>query len=482
MGLMSAEQYVESLRDGREVWFRGERVPDVTTHPVIGKAVAHASIDYAMAEDPQYRDLAVVREDGREYSRYYKIPRNCDDLLQRARLIEAATAAADTLVLLIKEIGSDALFALLTVTAEMEHRDYHDRVRVFYEHCRDGDLAVAVAQTDVKGDRVKRPAQQADPDLYLRVVARRPDGVVVRGMKIHTSVSPNAHEIIVLPTRAMADDEGDWSIAFALPVNTPGLRLLASPFGDGPMPPGERPIASKHKMMETLTVFDDVFVPNERIFLNGETRDAGKLALTFVEYHRFTAVSYKLPLVDALGGAAAVIADFNGILGAGHVREKFVQLITYAETLRALIEKAAERCVPKANDQVAPDPMTVNIAKSHFAHGYHQAVQHVQDLAGGILVTGPGDEDWQNEEWRPLLCKYLVGRAGVGAEERIRMINFIRDLTASDYGAYQEVLAIHAEGSLEAEKMQIVRAFNENGSAQRVIQLASRMAGLRAGS
>lgn len=477
MPLMTPAQYLASLQDGREVWFRGRRVDDVMAHATLAKAAKHAAIDYAMAEDPAFRALAVVEDEGEPYSRYYKIPQNADDLLKRSALIEAATAEGDTLVLLIKEIGTDALFALLAVTAEMEG-PFHERVRRYYEHCRDNDFAVCVGQSDVKGDRVKRPSQQADPDVYLRVVERRDDGVVVRGMKIHTSVSTNSNEIIVLPTRAMGPEEQDWSIAFGIPINTPGLRLISSPFGDGPAQPGEHPITSKHKMMETLTLFDDVFVPNDRIFLDGQTQEAGTLALTFVEYHRFTAVSYKLPLVDALGGAGAVAADYNGIIGAGHVREKFVKLIAYAETLRALTEKAAERCVAKPNGQVAPDPMTTNLAKSHFAHGYHEAVQHVQELAGGILVTGPGDEDWESEELRPFLNKYLVGRDGVSAVDRMKMLNFIRDLTSSDYGGYQEVLAIHAEGSLEAEKMQIFRAFNENGGARRVTRLAARMAGL----
>ena len=478
MPLMSPAQYLESLKDGREVWYRGQRIDDITTHPVMGKAARHAAIDYSVAEDPEHEALAVVEENGLRYSRYYKIPTSTEDLLKRSALIEICTSEGDTLVTLIKEIGTDAIFALLAVTAEMDDPIYHERVQAFYEHCRDNDFAVAVAQSDTKGDRVKRPSEQADPDVYLRVVERRDDGVVVRGMKLHTSISTNAHEVIVLPTRAMGESEGDWSIAFALPINTPGLKLLASPFGDGPDEPGEHPITSKHKMMETMTVFDDVFVPNDRIFLNGETDEAGTLALTFVEYHRFTAVSYKLPLVDALGGCAAVIADYNGIIGAGHVREKFVELISYAEILRALTEKAAERCIPKPNGQVAPDPLTVNIAKSHFAHGYHRAVQHVQELAGGLLVTGPGDEDWESEEIRPFLTKYLVGRDGVSAEQRMKMMNFIRDLTSSDYGGYQEVLAIHAEGSLEAEKLQIFRAFNQGGGARRVVGLASRMAGL----
>ena len=476
MALRTPADYAASLRDDREVWFRGARVPDVTLHPIIGKAVEHAKIDFLMAEEEAYRHLAVIEEDGRKYSRYYKIPQNAEDLLLRSRLIESATAEGKTLVVLIKEIGTDALFALLAVTAQMQDPVYHERVRSFYKYCRDNDLALATAQTDVKGDRVKRPSEQADPDLYLRVVNRRTDGIVVRGAKIHTSVTPNVNEVIVLPTRAMGPQEKDWSVAFAIPVNTPGVRLLTSPFGDGAFRPGERPISAHHKMMETMTVFDDVFIPNERIFLDGQTSQAGALALTFVEYHRFTAISYKLPLVDAIVGAAITIADYNGILKASHVREKLIQLIAYAETLRALTQKAAERCVAKANGQVAPDPMTVNIAKSHFAHGYHEAVQHLQELAGGILVTGPGDEDWTTDTTRRYLEKYLVGRDGVTAVQRMAMMNFIRDLTASDFGAYQEVLAIHAEGSLEAEKMQIIRSFQENGGADRVMAMVRQMA------
>ena len=315
MGLRTAAEYVESLKDGREVWYRGQRVDDVTVHPTISKAVKHACIDYEMAESDRYRELATYEEDGERHSAYYRIPRTTEDLLNRSALIEAATAEGDTLVVLIKEIGTDALFALLAVTAEFEDQRYFERARAYYEYCRANDLSLAVAQTDVKGDRIKRPSQQSDPDMYLRVVERRDDGIVVRGAKAHTSVVTNTNEVIVLPTRAMGADEGDWSIAFALPVDTPGLRLIASPFGDNASHPGERPISAVRKMMETVTVFEDVFVPNDRIFLDGDTQAAGQLALTFVEYHRFTAVSYKLPLIDALGGCAALAADYNGIIG-----------------------------------------------------------------------------------------------------------------------------------------------------------------------
>ncbi|HEY8449839.1 MAG TPA: 4-hydroxyphenylacetate 3-hydroxylase N-terminal domain-containing protein [Bacillota bacterium] len=477
MPLRTAEEYQASLRDGRVVYYRGQRVDDVTTHPVIGKAVRHAAIDYELAEDPETRELATVidPESGERISRYYAIPRTADDLLARSRLIETSTARGGTLVVLIKEIGTDALFALHILSAEMDAKfgtSYRPRVEAFYRYCRDHDLAVAVAQTDVKGDRSGGPREQAHPDYYLRIVERRPDGIVVRGAKAHTSVTPNANEIIVLPTRAMRPGDEDYAVAFAVPANAPGLKMIASPYGGFPKNDHEHPVSARHKMMETLTIFDDVFVPNERVFLCGETEFAGPLALGFVAFHRFTAVSYKLPLLDAFVGAAALMAQYNGIERAGHVREKLIRLITYAETVRGLIHRAAERPQLRAGIAV-PDPLLTNMAKYTFAHGFHEALRDVQDIAGGLLVTGPAAEDWDNPETAPYLERYL-GTGRVDAQNRMRLMNLISDLTASDFGGYQAVLAVHAEGSLEAEKLQIYRAY-DFGPA---IAYAKRLAGI----
>lgn len=483
MPLRTPEQYRQSLRDGRSVYFRGRLVPDVTSHPTIGIAVRHAAIDYEMAEDERYRDLAAVAYEDREgvYSRYYKLPRSSQDLLDRSRLIETATALGNTLVILIKEIGTDALFGLHLVASQMDQKlgtTYLPRVRAFYEYCRDNDLALAVAQTDVKGDRSKGPSEQDRPDYYVRIVDRRADGIVVSGAKVHTSVSPNANELIVLPTRAMSEADSDYAVAFATPIDTPGLKLICSPFGahDEQRSEFDFPITADHKMMETLTVFDNVFIPNERVFLAGEWQYAGALALGFVEFHRFTAISYKLPLVDALVGAAQLIAEYNGIGRAAHVRDKLIRLISYAETLRGLTHHAALRARVGPLGIAVPDQLTVNMAKYHFAHNYHEAVQHVQDIAGGLLVTGPGLEDVESEETGRYIERYFGGKPGVSSRERLRTINFIKDLTSSDYGGYQEVLAIHAEGSLEAEKLMIARSYD----SRRTINLVKQMAGLEA--
>jgi 4-hydroxybutyryl-CoA dehydratase/vinylacetyl-CoA-Delta-isomerase len=462
MPLRTVEDYKASLRDGRTVYYRGQRVPDVTTHPVLGVAVEHAAIDFALGEDG---DLAVCKDaaTGQEYSRYFKLPQNSQDLLDRSRLIEETTRRGKTLVTLVKEIGTDCLFALHMVADHMDKSlgtQYLPKVRTFYEYCRDHDLAMSVAQTDVKGDRGKGAADQEHPDYYVRIVEERPDGIVVRGAKVHTSVTPNANELFVIPTRQLTEADKDYAVAFAIPVNTPGLKLICSGYGGEPGSAFDRPISAEHRMMETLTVFDDVFVPNDRIFLKGEWQYAGPLARTFVEFHRFTAVSYKLPLVDVFVGAAHLMADLNGIERASHVREKLTWLITYAETLRSLTRMAALDCIMQPPGFAVPHTRTVNMAKLHFADNYHRALQHVQDLTGGLLVTGPSEADWANHETRMYLERYLGAKTGVSAADRLRAINMVSDLTTGDFGGYQAVLAIHAEGSIEAEKITILREYD----------------------
>lgn len=456
--LRTPEAYWQGLRDGRKVYYRGARVEDVTAHPQLGLGARHTALDFQLAEDPRYRDLLVVTDEaGAPISRYFHIPRNGDDLLKRNELIETVTWVGNSFVPLVKEIGTDALFALMIVGASVDRAagtPYLGRVREFFRHCRDGDLTMAVAQTDVKGDRSLRPHEQPHPDTYVHVVERRRDGIVVRGAKAHTTNAVFADEIIVLPTRAMEGGDADYAVAFAVPARTKGLSFITSPRGFAATSTFDNPLSARYKTVESLTVFDDVFVPMERVFLLGEWQAAGTLAKTFVEFHRFTAVSYKPPLLELLVGAAALMAEYNGIARAGHVRDKLVQLIMYLETVRGLTKAAAT--TPQLKDGIAvPNVTYTNAAKYYFAAHYHDAVRAVQDIAGGIVVTGPVEEDWNNPLTRPAMERYLVG-AGIDAEARLRAINLVRDLTASDLGGYLEVLAIHAEGSLEAQKLTIL--------------------------
>jgi 4-hydroxybutyryl-CoA dehydratase/vinylacetyl-CoA-Delta-isomerase len=462
MALRTAQEYRDSLRDGRSVFFRGQKVADVTEHPLIRVAVEHAALEYTMPHDPRFRALAAVEENGEVYNRCYKIPRNGEDLLKRSELIAAITREGATYPVLIKEIGTEALFTLHMIADQLAARgkpQYLERVQRYYRYCRDNDLALSVAQTDVKGDRALGPGAQEHPDYYVHRVEERPDGIVVRGAKVHTSLTTNANELIVLPTRVMRPGDEPYAVCFALPLNTPGLKLIASPHGSEPKNRIEHPISARRKMMETLTVFDDVFIPHERVFLNGEVDLAGPIAINFVRFHRFTAVSYKLPLLELLAGAGWAIAEANGIGGAGHVRDKLTQLAAYHSIALGLLQRAAAACTIEHGIAV-PNTLLVNVAKYHFAHNYHHAVQLVQDLAGGLLVTAPGAEDLSSEATREYIKRFLGGRKGVSAEQRLRLIYLISDMTASDYGGYQEVLAVHAEGGFEAEKLQTLREYD----------------------
>ena len=479
MGLRSAEEYKEGLRDGREVFFKGEKVQDVTAHPDIGVGVEHVSLDFKLAHDPEHSDLMTYKipETGELISRYFKIPRDAEDLLNRREMIERSTRLSGGVVLLIKEIGTDALFALSVIAKEMDEKlgtDYSERVRSYHEHCEDNDLSLAVAQTDVKGDRSLIPSQQSHPDYYVRVVERKDEGIIVRGAKAHTTCAPYVDEIIVIPTRNMSQEDKDYAIAFAVPANAKGLKMVASSFGATSSSAFHDPVSFSHRLTESLTIFDDVFVPWDRVFMNGDWQFAGALATAFVKFHRFTAISYKPPLGDLFIGAAALIAEYNGVDRASHIREKIMRLINFTETIRAL-SKAAAVDHKIIGDKIAvPDPIVTNIAKFRFAGEYHQAVSWVQDIAGGLLVTGPSEEDMNNPQTKSYIDKYLGGKEGVSTEDRLKAFNLIRDLTASDFGGYGEILAIHAEGSLEAQKITIYREYD----IERCVKLAKEAANI----
>lgn len=467
MAIRTREEYLKGLRDGRRVHYRGRLLDDVLEEPDLRLAAERSAIAFDLQHDPELRDLTVDTSDGDVASAMFSIPRSVEDLRQRARLVELGSEMGGC-TLLLKEIGTDALFALLSV---LEGQAL-ERATAYYETCRSGDLAMAVAQTDVKGDRSRPPHGQADPDLYVRVVDEDADHLVIRGAKTHTSFTPYVDELVVMPTRAMGPDDRDYAVSFAVPVDTPNLHLYASPYLGGAKNGFEHPVSSRYSLSETLTVFDDVVVPKERVFLNREPELAGPLALAFVNNHRFTAVTYKLPLTNLIVGAAHLVAEANGITRAGHVRDKLAHLVRWSETVRGLAEVAAARSTANAAGIQVPEPLSVNMAKFEFAHGYHDAIAHLIDLSGGLLVTGPGEADWEDPETRAVLEKYYAG--AVPAEQRLRILQLVSDLTARDFGGYQSVVATHAEGSLEAEKLQLLRSY----SPERAVGLARRLAGL----
>jgi 4-hydroxybutyryl-CoA dehydratase/vinylacetyl-CoA-Delta-isomerase len=457
MGLRTAEEFRESLRDGRRVYIYGEPVEDVTTHPILKINTETAAGDFVLAhmEDPEIHDLFVVPhpQTGEPMSRYFDTPKTADDLEKRLRMIGTSIRVTGGLPF-GKDIGTDAMNAIMTTAQQMGKPEYAERAGNYLEHLRKNDLNLCGAITDVKGDRGKRPSQQEHPDYYLHVVDRNKDGIVVKGAKIHITGAAVANELLIVPTRQMREDEADYAVAFAVPANAPGITFICRP-GRGERTPAEFPSARPVRgLVEAMIIFDNVFVPWERVFMCGEWEHSMLMAYTFATYHRFTAVSYKIPAVELLAGCAVAMAEMNGIERASHVRTKLVELAGYVETLKALAMAAVKSPVMYGEIAV-PSPLITNMAKLHFASHYHEMIKLVQDIAGGIITTSPTYLDWMNEDLHGYLEHYLGGSPKYTTEERMRMIAQTHQTVASAESAYMEVVTVHGEGSMEAQRMMI---------------------------
>ncbi|MFQ5997961.1 MAG: 4-hydroxyphenylacetate 3-hydroxylase family protein [Candidatus Bathyarchaeia archaeon] len=465
MVLRTSEEFKESLRDGRELYILGERVQDITAHPILCITVAHSASIFDIAEEPAVRELftCLSPDSGQTISRYFETPRSKEDLLRRNLLIEECTRRCRSTFNIVKTVGTDALFALQTIASRMDMEvgtEYLQNVKKFHNHCQESDLTIALAQTDVKGDRSLRPHEESDPDVYVRIVAKSEEGIVVRGAKAHTTAAPVSNEIIVIPTRAMSEKDADYALAFAIPTATPGLKMIARPTGSVAQSSFDFPISRHNIETETVTIFDDVFVPWQRVFMCGEWKYAGALATMFANFHRFTAISYKPPLGDLFVGAAQLIAEYNGVARASHIREKVARLIEYTEMTRACAKVAALDCQLHPSGIAVPNVVMTNVGKFHFASQFHEAVKLLQDIAGGLVITAPSERDLLNPATSAYVDKYLAGVKGTSTSDRLKIFNLIRDLTASDFGGYNLVVSLHGEGSMEAQLISMYRDYN----------------------
>ena len=455
MGLITPEEYKKSLKDGRVVYYEGGKVEDVTAHPALKVCVETAALDYQMAETKEYEDLAVVKhpKTGEPISRYYYTPQNGEDLLKRHELMVTATRLGGSVIPFIHDIGADTLNAVSITAKMMGKPEYMERAENYRYHLQKNDLSAASAVTDVKGDRMERPSspKQSHPDFYVRVVDKDNKGITVRGAKAHITASAYTKELFVIPCRNMTEADKDYAVAFAIPVNTKGIKQICHPitWRLGALEfPTEFPIRNH---TDSLIIFDDVFVPWDRVFLCGEWQHAMALVYHFAYLHRHTAASYRIPVSEAMLGAAQAIAEYNGIDRIPHIREKITNLIIYVDTLKSLARASCMDYVTHEGIPI-PNPVISNIAKYHFAENIHSCIKAIEDIAGGLLITVPTYKDFQNPETKGYIEKYLGGKKGISTEARLRMLQLIRRRLAT---FETEVLALHAEGSLQAQRMTI---------------------------
>lgn len=458
MAIRTPQEYVESLKDDRVVYCLGERVRDVTQHPILRICIDWMAMDYVVENDPRYQGLVTEKNEQGELVPFVFMPQtNAKDLLRLREVVQLWARICYGKPSGAKFVGKDGLNALTVVTPRIDKQfgtNYAERVEEYRKYLEKTDPTVALGMTDVKGDRSLRPSkQQPHQDYYVRIVDEASDGIVVRGAKAHISQSPLSNEILVLPCRAMREEDKDYAVAFAIPANTKGITYISSePEIKEPGNFFDYPLSASIYLEDALIVFNDVFIPNERVFMKKEWPFAGDMAYMFGNFHRLSAETYKAVELELVVGTAALMAEYNGIERASHVQDKLTWLTMYAEAVEILGRAACEHCVSEPDsDLVYPNPMHANIAKFFFADNWHQATKYSQDIAGGIVATVPSSKDFFNPETHDMIEKYLGGKDGIPTEHRLRLIKLIRDLTSS----YEDVLTLHAEGSLAAQRLSI---------------------------
>ena len=483
MALKTSKEYVESLaKMERNIWFQGKRIEDPIHHPLLVPSRKCLEETYDMALMPEYEDLmtATSQFTGHKINRFNHIYATKEDLNKKVkmqRLMGQRTGSCFQRCVIM-----DMANAFYPTTYEIDEKygtKYFERFKEFIIKCQDEDLIVAGALTDPKGDRsAKIGGEEQDKDLYLHVVERREDGVVVNGAKCHLTGITNAHEVVCLPTQAMRPGQEDYAIAFHIPLDAPGITMIVGRQScdtrkleeDADIDLGN----AQYGGVEALTVFDHVFVPNENIFLNGEVEFAGMLVELFAGGHRNSYGGCKSGVGDVAIGAASLIAQYNGTEKASHVKDKLVEMTQLNEQLYCCgIASAAEAWQTKAGNYMV-DLLLANVCKLNVTRYPYEIVRLMEDIAGGIMVTAPSEADLKSPEVGKYVEKYLVGR-GVSAEDRLRCLRLCENLALGTAAVGYRTESRHGAGSPQAQKVMITR----QGNFEMKKQLAKRIAGIK---
>jgi 4-hydroxyphenylacetate 3-monooxygenase/4-hydroxybutyryl-CoA dehydratase/vinylacetyl-CoA-Delta-isomerase len=458
--MRTAEEYLAKLRGmRRNVHYRGELVD--RDHPDIMPGIRVISETFKV-DDPALKGLAAATSHltGETVNRFCHIHCTTDDLLAKQKLTRLLCRRTGGCIQ--RCMGIDALNALSVVTKLAQDAtdiDYHERFNRYLRYFQENDLVGNAAQTDVKGDRSKRPSEQADPDLYVRVVERGRDGIVVRGAKAHNTIGPYCDEIIVLPTRLMTPNDADWSVAFAVPADAEGVHQYIRATHPRPRSFLKAPVA-EFGACDSLTVFDDVFVPWERVFLCGETVFAGQLAALFATYHRHSYTGCKAAVSDIVLGAAALVAEYNGVAKAPHVRDKLAELIAVGELVFAAGVAASVTAQPASSGTMVPDIIFTNVGRYHAGVNVMHEFEILIDLAGGLPATLPPEEEWANPESARFLDKYIMRNPSVSAENQHRCFRLLSDLLCSSNSGVMQVAGVHGGGSPIMERIAITSLYD----------------------
>jgi 4-hydroxybutyryl-CoA dehydratase / vinylacetyl-CoA-Delta-isomerase len=479
MKIRNGAEYIESLRNLHpKIYYKGKRISDVTRHPATSPHVRAAAMTYALASKKEYRDLATATSHltGHTISRFTHVHQNVEDLIKKVKLLRLLGQKTGTCFQ--RCVGFDGINAVYSVAYETDQKygtDYLERLKKWLIYIQDENLMVVGAMTDPKGDRSKGPADQPDPDQYVHVVERRENGVVIRGAKLHMTGAVNSHEILVMPTTAMDERSKDYAIVCAIAVDAPGVTMI---FGrqtsDDRRDHRERIDTGKPSFGsvggEAVIAFEDVFVPNDRLFMNGETTLTGTLVYRFAAHHRANYGACKTGLMDVLIGAVSYLTQVQGTDKGSHVRDKITEMTHLAETLYSSSIACSAEGEPTPSGAYLVDTMLANVCKQNVTRYHFEVARLALDLAGGFIATLPSQYDLESEDVGHLVRKYFSGVEGIPTEERMKLARLIEAMT----GGTALVESMHGAGSPQAQRVMIYR----EGNLEQKIKLAKALLGI----
>jgi 4-hydroxybutyryl-CoA dehydratase / vinylacetyl-CoA-Delta-isomerase len=462
--MMTVKEYLESLR---RIKFRaflfGEEVVNVVDHPMIRPSINSVAMSYQLASEGRHDDLITARSSitGNKINRFTHLHQSTYDLINKVkmqRLLGRKTAACFQ-----RCVGMDAFNAVDSVTFEMDRElntDYNKRFRRFLQYVQDNDLVVEGAMTDPKGDRARRPSKQDDPDLYLQIIEKRADGIVVSGAKAHQTGALSAHEILVMPTLTMNEEDANYAVCFAVPSGSEGITYIygrqscdTRRLEGGTIDVGNCNFGGH----ECLVIFENVFIPAERVFMCGEYNYTGALVERFAGYHRQSYGGCKTGVGDVLIGAAALAADYNGAAKASHIKDKLIEMVHLNETLYACGIACSSQGSPTASGTYLIDMLLANVCKQNVTRFPYEIARLAEDIAGGMMVTLPSEKDFNHPEIGKYIEKYYQAAPGVPTEHRMRIMRLIENITLGTAAVGYRTESMHGAGSPQAQRIMIGR-------------------------
>jgi len=477
MAIKTSKQYYASLKKLKPVvYILGERAENVFEHPLISHMTASVAKTYELENDPEGKKFLVTRSDliDEDVSRFVKFYKSPEDLLAKIRMLKFISQRIGGCYM--RCTGMDAINSVGIETYNCDKKygtKYFERLQNFVQFIQKNDFAVFSGVTDVKGDRSLRPSQQKDPDLYLHVVDKDKNGIIVRGAKIHQTGSICAHWGLIVPAREMREADKDYAVCFALPTDTKGLIHV---YGRGTLE--ARPLQGcdlgnvEFSKFAPMVIFNDVFIPWDNVFLCGEYEYAGEMVRNFGNYHRHSHGGCKCGVGDILIGAAAVAADYNGLSNVSHINNKYTEMIKVTEAIYGCSIAASIESEKTPSGIYTVDPVLSNTSKLYEGKELHEVIRMMIEIAGGMVADIPSDKDFSNPEIGPLLTKYLKGVDSVSTSDRVRIFRLIEKLA---FESRDIVSNIHGAGSPETHKMTILR----NADIESKKKLAKKLAGIK---